>query len=203
MCIKRHFCKELTSQPRVITPETKVVPPIKPIPIRGSQIIRSPTRDGSGRELIYANYSIRTYGFVIKMKLGLVAVTTMMLPTVFAKIMDSPEWNQEHLTALAIPFFLAAIIALYSKLYTRLIGKILYDPRQDSLVISTLSAFGNKKDREIFAGDFEQVITSGRNAIRIYFKDGSNYFIMFNPKVEVDTKRFNQVFKWSPPVTYI
>lgn len=178
-----------------------MIPPIKPIFLKNEKLIKGITCDPFGREIIYANQSIPFMAIMVKTKLRLALGTYLLLPIITMKIIKAPELTGKLVLAACGPFIFSLIIAFCSKIYTRLIGKILYDPKKESLITSTLSWKGDKKDREISASDIVGVETTKIRfgLIRIVFRDGSKYLVTFTPKVEVEPKRFKQVFKWTPP----
>lgn len=177
---------------------------MKPIPVKQPKFAPAIKLDPMGREMIFGYQAIKAHAFGIKIKLGLALASYGTIPVAVKNYLNE-EISLSHLSfVVTFPLLITGIIALYSRLYTQLIGKILYDPKKETLLISTVNWRGNKLDREISVNDIVGLNTGSSKfgTVRIILRDKSTYVLQFNSTVTLSPTRFEQIFKWSPPTVY-
>lgn len=154
--------------------------------------------------MIYNDVAIKQWAFIVKIQLGFIALVTLPYPYFYLKPSNNPNITDNLPGLITMSPVLIGILLVYSRLYTRIVGRIAYHPVQKKIKLSTLTLMGNRKDTILDAEEQCKLKPRHNNVFsKVLFldvKDMKKTFYVSNAiNTYFDRPRVKELMGWAPP----
>ncbi|XP_074593630.1 uncharacterized protein LOC141849282 [Brevipalpus obovatus] len=158
-------------------------------------------------EMIYSDTTIKQWALIVKLQLGLIAIVTLPYPYFYIKPSSNPSVVDNLPGLIAMSPILIGILFIYSRLYTRIVGRIAYHPIQKKIKLSTLTLLANRKDTIFDAEKLQKLRPRHDNPYsKVLMLDIKNVkefkktlFLQNVMSTYFDRPRVKELMGWCPP----